>query len=61
MVSDSDDTADHTNDPSSPHCAQTSTFSYDFTFFFHLDIVDFLHKPIYLFDLVAFSVGWWKE
>ena len=31
-MSDSDDTADHSNDPASPHCAaQTSTFS-DFPF-----------------------------
>ena len=42
MVSDSDDTADHPNDPPSPHCAaQTSSFSYfssisfSFSYFSH--------------------------
>ena len=65
MVSDSDDTADHTNDPSSPHCAQTFTFSY---FFFHLDIIDFSHAKTYstlqLFKLdggknsFSSAIGW---
>ena len=42
MVSDSDDTADHPNDPPSPHCAaQTSSFSY----FSSISFSYFSHKP----------------
>ena len=38
MLSDSDDTADHPNDPASPHCAQTSNISYSLCLIFCLYI-----------------------
>ena len=46
MVSDSDDTADHSNDPASPHCAaQTSTFSdFPFSYFAFYFFLYFLSK-----------------
>ena len=59
MVSDSDDTADHTNDPSSPHCAQTSTFSYDFYIFFpswHCGFFAQTYLPIWLGGLFSWMV-----
>ena len=46
MVSDSDDTADHSNDPASPHCAaQTSTFlDFPFSYFAFYFFLYFLSK-----------------
>ena len=53
MVSDSDDTADHSNDPASPHCAaQTSTFS-DFPF-------SYFPFLFFLIFSIQILICWWS-